>query len=125
MPELVLQYFQKESFSEEVMEITDVRVRKVRGDGKLKAYATVTFDHAFVIHNVKIIEGKNGYFIAMPSRKIKSGEYKDVAHPIRSDFRNLMKEVLLESYEKASDEDSIASDEVDDFNDNAAIDSVL
>ncbi len=107
------------------MEITDVRVRKVRGDGKLKAYATVTFDHAFVIHNVKIIEGKNGYFIAMPSRRIKSGEYKDVAHPIRSDFRNLMKEVLLDAYEKASDEDSVESDEDDDFDGKVTIDSVL
>ena len=125
MAQLVLQYFSGKSFSEEVMEITDVRVRKVRGDGKLKAYATVTFDHAFVIHNVKIIEGKNGYFIAMPSRRIKSGEYKDVAHPIRSDFRNLMKEVLLDAYEKASDEDSVESDEDDDFDGNVTIDSVL
>ena len=125
MAQLVLQYFRGKSFSEEVMEITDVRVRKVRGDGKLKAYATVTFDHAFVIHNVKIIEGKNGYFIAMPSRRIKSGEYKDVAHPIRSDFRNLMKEVLLDAYEKASDEDSVESDEDDDFDGNVTIDSVL
>ena len=125
MAQLVLQYFSGKSFSEEVMEITDVRVRKVRGDGKLKAYATVTFDHAFVIHNVKIIEGKNGYFIAMPSRRIKSGEYKVVAHPIRSDFRNLMKEVLLDAYEKASDEDSVESDEDDDFDGNVTIDSVL
>jgi stage V sporulation protein G len=69
------------------MEITDIRVRKVSGEGKLRAYVTVAFDNSFVVHNVKIIEGKDGLFIAMPSRKTKSGEYKDVAHPINPDFR--------------------------------------
>lgn len=64
------------------MEITDIRIRRVSSEGKLKAYVTVTFDNCFVIHNVKIIEGKAGAFIAMPSRKTKTGEYKDIAHPI-------------------------------------------
>jgi len=87
------------------MEITDIRVRKVATDGKLKAYVTVTFDDQFVVHNVKVIEGKNGAFIAMPSRKTKSGEYKDVAHPINSDFRGMLQDAILEEYEKAPDEE--------------------
>ncbi len=82
------------------MEITDIRVRRVATEGKLKAYVTVTFDNAFVVHNVKVIEGKNGAFIAMPSRKTKNGEYKDVAHPISSDFRGMLQELILAEYEK-------------------------
>ena len=82
------------------MEITDIRVRQVGAEGKLKAYVTVTFDDCFVVHNVKVIEGKNGAFIAMPSRKTKNNEYKDVAHPINSEFRNLLQERILEEYEK-------------------------
>ena len=81
------------------MNITDIRIRRVTADGKLKAYVTVTFDECFVVHNVKIIEGKNGAFIAMPSRKTKTGEYKDVAHPINSAFRSELQERILEAYE--------------------------
>lgn len=84
------------------MEITDIRIRQVTADGKLKAYVTVTFDDCFVVHNVKVIEGKNGAFIAMPSRKTKTGEYKDVAHPINSSFRGLLQERILEEYQKAA-----------------------
>lgn len=80
------------------MEITDIRVRRVTTEGKLKAYVTVTFDNAFVVHNVKVIEGKNGAFIAMPSRKTKNGEYKDVAHPISSDFRGKLQDMILQEY---------------------------
>ena len=80
------------------MNITDVRVREISSEGKLKAYVTVTFDDCFVIHNVKVIEGTNGAFIAMPSRKTKNGEYKDVAHPINSDFRKELQDVILKSY---------------------------
>jgi len=87
------------------MEITDIRVRKVAGEGKLKAYVTVTFDDCFVIHNVKIIEGKNGVFIAMPSRKTRAGEYKDVAHPIHPDFRAELQNRILEKYDKGSGPD--------------------
>ena len=82
------------------MEITDIRIRRVGADGKLKAYVTVTFDDCFVVHNVKVIEGKNGAFIAMPSRKTKAGDYKDVAHPINSDFRNVLQDKILEAYNK-------------------------
>jgi len=84
------------------MEITDIRIRQVTADGKLKAYVTVTFDDCFVVHNVKVIEGKNGAFIAMPSRKTKTGEYKDVAHPINSTFRGLLQERILQEYQKAA-----------------------
>lgn len=85
------------------MQITDIRIRKVNSEGKLKAYVTVTFDDCFVVHNVKVIEGKTGVFIAMPSRKTKTGEYKDVAHPIHSDFRNELQERILTAYENADD----------------------
>jgi stage V sporulation protein G len=80
------------------MEITDIRIRRVTTEGKLKAYVTVTFDDCFVVHNVKIIEGKNGVFIAMPSRKTRNGEYKDIAHPIRPDFRSRLQERILEAF---------------------------
>ncbi|MDR2371375.1 MAG: septation regulator SpoVG [Treponema sp.] len=84
------------------MEITDIRVRKVAGEGKLKAYVTVTFDDCFVVHNVKIIEGKSGVFIAMPSRKTSVGEYKDVAHPIQPEFRAELQKRILEQYADGS-----------------------
>ena len=85
------------------MEITDVRVRKITSEGKLRAYATITFDDQFVIHNLKVIDGKSGLFVAMPSRKTKSGEFKDVAHPISSDFRAVMQEAILIAYENADE----------------------
>ncbi|HBE46437.1 MAG: septation regulator SpoVG [Spirochaetota bacterium] len=87
------------------MEVTDIRIRKVSSEGKLKAYVTVTFDECFVVHNVKIIEGKSGMFIAMPSRRTKTGEYKDIAHPICPDFRSKLQEKILAAYnsDKAND----------------------
>ncbi|MFW5685787.1 MAG: septation regulator SpoVG [Spirochaetota bacterium] len=81
------------------MEITDIRVRRVDSQGKLKAYVTVTFDHCFVVHNVKVIEGGDRVFIAMPSRKTRTGEFKDVAHPITSEFRNTLQEQIVSAYE--------------------------
>ncbi|MDR2136522.1 MAG: septation regulator SpoVG [Treponema sp.] len=90
------------------MEITDIRVRKVTGEGKLKAYVTVTFDDCFVVHNVKIIEGKSGVFIAMPSRKTRAGEYKDVAHPINPDFRAELQRQILERYDSGNGEDDLS-----------------
>jgi len=80
------------------MQITEMRIRKVEDDGKLRAYVTVTFDNCFVVHNVKIIEGKSGLFIAMPSRKTASGEYKDVAHPISPEFRTELQDKILAEY---------------------------
>ena len=90
------------------MEITDIRVRKVAGEGKLKAYVTVTFDDCFVVHNIKIIEGKNGVFIAMPSRKTRAGEYKDVAHPINPDFRTELQDKILDKYDFGSVADDLS-----------------
>ena len=80
------------------MEVTEIRIRKVEAEGKLKAYVTITFDNCFVVHNVKIIEGKTGLFIAMPSRKTANGEYKDVAHPISPEFRTELQDKILEEY---------------------------
>ena len=85
------------------MEITDIRIRHVSSEGKLKAYVTVTFDDCFVVHNVKVIQGKGGTFIAMPSRRTKTGEYKDVAHPINSEFRNALQSKILDAFEQGED----------------------
>jgi stage V sporulation protein G len=90
------------------MKITDIRVRKVAGEGKLKAYVTITFDDCFVVHNVKIIEGKSGVFIAMPSRKTGSGEYKDVAHPIHPEFRAELQDQILDAYNSGNIRDDPA-----------------
>lgn len=86
------------------MTITDVRVRKICYIGKMRGIVSVTFDDAFVIHDVKIIEGQNGYFIAMPSRKTSEGEFKDICHPITSALRSELQAVVLEAYEKALSE---------------------
>ncbi len=80
------------------MQITELRIRKVTGEGKLRAYVTITFDNCFVVHNVKIIEGKDGLFIAMPSKKTATGEYKDIAHPISPEFRSELQNRILDDY---------------------------
>lgn len=81
------------------MEITDIRVRKVNKEGKMKAVVSVTFDNEFVIHDIKIIEGDNGMFIAMPSRKTLDGEFRDIAHPINSETREKLQNSILEKYQ--------------------------
>lgn len=91
------------------MEITELRIRKVTAEGKLRAYVTVTFDNCFVVHNVKVIEGTEGLFIAMPSRKTATGEYKDVAHPISPEFRNALQEKILAEYNAGHFEEGSAS----------------
>ena len=80
------------------MKITDVRVRKMTDGGKLKGVASITFDDEFVVHDIKIIEGDKGLFIAMPSRKTKDGEFKDVAHPINSETRDMLQKLILDKY---------------------------
>ena len=87
------------------MNITDVRVRKMTKDGKMKAVVSITIDGAFVVHDIKVIEGEKGLFIAMPSRKATSGEYRDIAHPINSESRDKIQKAILESYEKALSEE--------------------
>jgi stage V sporulation protein G len=82
------------------MNITDVRIRKVDKDGKMKAVASITIDGEFVVHDIKIIDGEKGLFIAMPSRKTGEGEYRDIAHPINSTTRDSMQAQILKAYEK-------------------------
>ena len=82
------------------MEVTDVRVRKVDKEGKMKAIVSITFDEEFVIHDIKVSEGEKGLFIAMPSRKTTDGEYRDIAHPIRSTTRELLQQTILEKYQE-------------------------
>lgn len=86
------------------MEITDVRVRKIATEGKMKAIVSVTFDNEFVVHDIKVIEGQNGLFIAMPSRKTPDGEFKDIAHPINTETREKIQSAILEKYKLAKDE---------------------
>ena len=81
------------------MQITDVRIRKVAKEGKMKAVVSITIDNVFVVHDIKVIEGEKGLFIAMPSRKAADGEYRDIAHPINSDTRNMIQTLILEQYE--------------------------
>lgn len=83
------------------MNITDVRVRKVAKEGKMKAVVSVTLDDEFVVHDIKVIEGDKGLFIAMPSRKSAEGEYKDIAHPINSSTREHLQRIIIDAYEKA------------------------
>lgn len=82
------------------MNITDVRIRKVNDEGKMKAVVSITFDDEFVVHDIKIIEGQNGLFIAMPSRKMGEGDFRDIAHPLVSDTRNKIRDAIFEEYEK-------------------------
>lgn len=83
------------------MQITDVRIRKVEKEGKMKAVVSITIDEEFVVHDIKIIEGEKGLFIAMPSRKAADGEYRDIAHPINSDTRDRIQRLILERYQEA------------------------
>lgn len=83
------------------MQITDVRVRKVAKEGKMKAVVSITLDNEFVVHDIKVIEGEKGLFIAMPSRKTTDGEYRDIAHPINSDTRDRIQSLILQRYEAA------------------------
>ncbi len=95
------------------MEITDVRIKKVESDNKLKAYVTITFDNCFVVHNLKIIMGQFGRFVAMPSRKTRDGEFKDIAHPINSDFRRKIQTRILEEFDKGGGEQHISGQDED------------
>ena len=82
------------------MQITDVRVRKVAKEGKLKAVVSITMDEEFVVHDIKVIEGEKGLFIAMPSKQAMDGEYRDIAHPINSGTRERIQKLILEKYEE-------------------------
>ena len=86
------------------MQITDVRVRKIAKEGKMKAVVSITLDDEFVVHDIKVIEGDKGLFIAMPSKKATDGEYRDIAHPINSDTRTTIQNIILARYEEALEE---------------------
>lgn len=87
------------------MNITDIRVRRIANDGKMKAVVSVTIDGEFVVHDIKVIDGDKGLFVAMPSRKASDGEYKDIAHPITSATRQLLQNAIIEAYNSTPDEE--------------------
>ena len=86
------------------MQITDVRVRKITKEGKMKAVVSITLDDEFVVHDIKVIEGEKGLFIAMPSKKATDGEYRDIAHPINSETRDKIQSLILEKYQEVASE---------------------
>ena len=86
------------------MEITDIKVRKINAEGRMKAVVSVTFDDAFVVHDIKVIEGQEKLFIAMPSRKTPDGEFKDIAHPINAEMRERLQNMILAKYEESLSE---------------------
>ena len=96
------------------MNITDVRIRKINDESKMKAVVSITFDDEFVVHDIKIIEGQNGLFIAMPSRKMGEGDFRDIAHPLVSETRNKIRDAIFAEYDKVlaqkSVEDAAAAD---------------
>mgnify|MGYP001083611987 FL=1 len=94
------------------MQITDVRVRKIEKEGKMKAIVSITLDGEFVVHDIKVIEGEKGLFIAMPSRRAGDGEYRDIAHPINSQTREMIQNIILERYEAVLEEDETDSAQI-------------
>lgn len=89
------------------MQITDIRVRQVFDEGKMKARVSITFDNQFVVHEIKVIEGENGIFIAMPSKKLSGGEFKDIAHPINKETRAQMQDAIVKAYhDKVNEEET-------------------
>lgn len=91
------------------MKITDVRVRKVEKEGKMRAVVSITIDEVFVVHDIKVIEGVKGLFIAMPSRKASDGEFRDIAHPINSETREEIQKIILDAYEKEMGKEDAAA----------------
>ena len=93
------------------MKITDVRIRKVAKEGKMKAVVSITIDEEFVVHDIKVIEGEKGLFIAMPSRKATDGEYRDIAHPINSETREKIQGIILQKYEQVLAEEPVEAEQ--------------
>lgn len=86
------------------MQVTDVRIRKINQEGKMKAIVSVTLNEAFVVHDVKVVEGQSGLFVAMPSKRMPDGEFKDIAHPISQEARRIIQEAVLYAYDEAEQE---------------------
>ncbi|MBE2921440.1 septation regulator SpoVG [Anoxybacillus flavithermus] len=85
------------------MEVTDVRLRRVNTEGRMRAIASITLDHEFVVHDIRVIEGNNGLFVAMPSKRNPDGEFRDIAHPINSTTRGKIQEAVLAEYHRAGE----------------------
>jgi stage V sporulation protein G len=95
------------------MQVTDIRIRRIAKEGKMKAIVSVTLDDAFVVHDIKVIEGEKGLFIAMPSRRASDGEFRDIAHPINTETREHLQELIFEKYrESLKEAESLEEDEV-------------
>ena len=94
-----------------IMNITEVRVRRVAKEGKMKAVVSITIDEEFVVHDIKVIEGEKGLFIAMPSRKATDGEYRDIAHPINSETREKIQGIILKKYEQVLAEEPVEAEQ--------------
>jgi stage V sporulation protein G len=86
------------------MEVTDVRLRRVNTEGRMRAIASITLDQEFVVHDIRVIDGNNGLFVAMPSKRTPDGEFRDIAHPINSNTRSKIQEAVLEEYRRAGEE---------------------
>jgi stage V sporulation protein G len=93
------------------MEVTDVRLRRVQTDGRMRAIASITLDSEFVIHDIRVIDGNTGLFVAMPSKRTPDGEFRDIAHPINSGTRNKIQESVLKAYYESSEEDIMPYEE--------------
>ena len=89
------------------MRITDVRVRRITQSGKMKAVVSITLDNEFVVHDIKVIDGEKGLFIAMPSRKSADGEYRDIAHPINADMRKLVEDTILQTSRECLEQENV------------------
>ena len=87
------------------MEITDIRIRRLEGNNKMKAIVSITIDDEFVLHDIKVVDGEKGLFIAMPSKKMGEGDFRDIAHPLTSETRNKIKEAILDAYDNIDEED--------------------
>lgn len=93
------------------MEVTDVRLRRVNTEGRMRAIASITIDHEFVVHDIRVIDGNNGMFVAMPSKRTPDGEFRDIAHPISSHTREKIQGAVLAEYEKAGDIEEVKYEE--------------
>lgn len=92
------------------MKVTDVRLRKIQTDGRMKALVSITLDEAFVIHDLRVIEGNSGLFVAMPSKRTPDGEFRDIAHPINSDMRQEIQDAVMKVYDEIDEVDEVVPD---------------
>ncbi|WP_088105940.1 septation regulator SpoVG [Halalkalibacter urbisdiaboli] len=93
------------------MQVTDVRLRRVNTEGRMRAIASITIDHEFVVHDIRVIDGNNGLFVAMPSKRTPDGEFRDIAHPISSQTREKIQSAVLQEYERVGDYEELEFEE--------------